>query len=56
VLACISYSGETKLVRGTSVRVARRLTSAGALGITLSAASKHNEVMAGLLRASTVRW
>ena len=48
--------GEAKCVRGTSVRGARRLTSGGVLDSTLSTARKRNEVMAGLLRASTVRW
>ena len=48
--------GEAKCVRGPSVRGARRLTSGGVLDSTLSTASKRNEVMAGLSRASAVRW
>ncbi len=48
--------GEAKCVGGPSVRDARRLTSGGVLDSTLSKASKCNEVMARLSRASTVSW
>ena len=51
-----SPRGEPKCVRGPSVRGARRLTSAGVLDCTLSTASKRNEGLAGLSRASAVRW
>ena len=51
-----SPRGEAKCVRGASVRGAHRLTSGGVRDSTLSTASKRNEVMAGLSRASTVRW
>ena len=51
-----SPRGEAKCVKGASVRGARRLTSGGVLDCTSSTASKRNEVMAGLSRASTVRW
>ena len=59
-LACpfsplFSPRGEAKCVRGASVRGARRLTNGGVRDSTLSTASKRNEVMAGLSRASTVR-
>ncbi len=50
-----SPRGEAKCVRGASVRGARRLTNGGVRDSTLSTASKRNEVMAGLSRASTVR-
>ena len=55
--------GETKCVRGLSVQDAHRSAPSGRacraptfLNPTLSTASKRNEVMAGLLRASAVRW
>ena len=51
-----SPRGEAKCVRGASVRGARRLTRAGVLDSTLSTASKRNEVLAGLSRASVGRW
>ncbi len=51
-----SPRGEAKCVRGPSVRGARRLTSGGVLDSTSSTPSKCNEVMAGLSRASAVRW
>ena len=51
-----SSPGEAKCVRGASAGGARRLTSAGVLESTLSTASKRNEVMAGLSRASVGRW
>ena len=51
-----SPRGEAKCVRGPSVRGARRLTSGGVLDSTVSTASKHNEVMAGLSGASAARW
>ena len=50
-----SPRGEAKCVRGASVGGARRLTNGGVRDSTLSTASKCNEVMAGLSRASTVR-
>ena len=51
-----SSRGEAKCVRGASVRGARRLTSAGVLDSTLSTASKRNEGLAGLSRASIGKW
>jgi len=50
-----SSRGGAKRVRGVSVRDARRLTSGGVLCSPSSTASKRNEVMAHLSRASTVR-
>ena len=56
-----SPRGEAKCVRSPSVQGARRsaphfFNNAAYLNPTLSTASKRNAVMAGLLRASTVRW
>ena len=51
-----SPRGEAKCVRGPSGRGARRLARAGVLVSTLSTASKRNEVMAVVSRASAVRW
>ena len=52
-----SPRGETKCVRGPSGRGARRLARAQAyLNRTLSTASKRNEVMAVVSRASAVGW
>ena len=51
-----SPNGEVKCMRGASVRGARRLTSAGVLDSTLSTASKRNEGLACLSRASVGRW
>ncbi len=50
-----SPSGEAECVRGPAGRGASRLARAGVLDSTLSTASKRNEVMAVLSRASPVR-
>ena len=51
-----SPRGEAKCVRGPSGRGASRLARAGVLVSTSSTASKRNEVMAVVSRASDVRW
>ena len=51
-----SPRGEAKWVRGPPGRGARRLARAGVLDGTLSTASKRNEVLAVVWRASTVGW
>ena len=48
--------GVVKCVKGPSGRAASRLARAGVLDPTSSTASKRNEVMAVLSRASAVRW
>ena len=51
-----SPRGEMKCVRGPSGRGASRLARAGVLDGTLSTASKRNEVLAVVWRASAVGW
>ena len=51
-----SPRGEKKCVRRPSGRGASRLARAGVLDSTSSTASKRNEVMAVLSRASAIRW
>ena len=51
-----SPRGEAKWVRGSSGRGASCLARAGVLDRTLSTASKRNEVLVLVSRASTVGW
>ena len=51
-----SPRGEAKWVRGPSGRGASRLARAGVLDSTLSTASKRNDALTAVSRASTVGW